>query len=515
MKLRIAEFFKKFSHCKTWQKVLLSFVCIILVITISFIGCGIPSSLTAHAAIEAVEPFIIVILSLLTACGVTCTTDIARDFAKTLPSSLQTSIENSCDNMTAKGMVLNFVGSWWLNFFAKVVLFFGPHAATAHSNAINISEGQSISSFFDERGGYFDYVDSSYSSAQIMTCKFPDITLNNLGFEYCKNLYPDVYTKLSSLLSNPDAIINYTIVGTGIMLFTATASRIDLVPDTTNYENTWRICHSSVASPLTSGDYSYVGYYHNSFPVTHSTVIKYNNTIYHTKFVTDNWSFQFFDDSGKNLVCDGAIGNTSVPNTVCDNVGTFTQQTWQNFVCDVNIGKVNIQSKYYPGVDTYPATGSGAKAYPGQVAYPDTDVAIPGSADGLLDGTVTPADVRSGDLDDVQPDTQTGTDTDDDSEDKKTPKVPKAELSLPEIIFKEKFPFCLPWDVYNLFSGLEQEGKPPKFTIPFKFDKLGIHESFTIDFSQFEEQIKIIRFFLGASFVLALILISRKLIGSE
>ena len=103
----------------------------------------------------------------------------------------------------------------------------------------------------------------------------------------------------------------------------------------------------------------------------------------------------------------------------------------------------------------------------------------------------------------------------DDDKDKTgtTPKVPA--VSLPEILFKEKFPFCLPWDLYSLFVGLRAEPETPKFEIPFKFDRLGINEKIVIDFEVIDEPAKIIRFFIGAGFVLALILISRKMIGSE
>lgn len=133
---------------------------------------------------------------------------------------------------------------------------------------------------------------------------------------------------------------------------------------------------------------------------------------------------------------------------------------------------------------------------------------------------MSPSDVRDKtltDTGDIATD-KDKTDTKDDTKDNpntkpKKPSIPS--MSLPEILFKEKFPFCLPWDIYNLFSGLQAEAEAPRFVMPFKFERLGIDEEIVIDFSDYEEQIKIIRFFTGAMFVLALVMISRKIIGAQ
>ena len=79
-----------------------------------------------------------------------------------------------------------------------------------------------------------------------------------------------------------------------------------------------------------------------------------------------------------------------------------------------------------------------------------------------------------------------------------------------------KFPFCIPFDIYNLFVGLQAEEAPPKFVIPFKygnFDEVNI----TIDFSNDNLLIfaKVTRWFVGACFVFGLIMITRKVIGSN
>lgn len=73
----------------------------------------------------------------------------------------------------------------------------------------------------------------------------------------------------------------------------------------------------------------------------------------------------------------------------------------------------------------------------------------------------------------------------------------------------------MPWDVYNVFANLVAEPEAPVFSIPFKFERLGIDYEFTIDLSEFEDIAKISRFFSSIAFVIFLILASRKLIGAE
>ncbi len=87
------------------------------------------------------------------------------------------------------------------------------------------------------------------------------------------------------------------------------------------------------------------------------------------------------------------------------------------------------------------------------------------------------------------------------------------DLALPEIIFKEKFPFCLPWDFYNAFSNLAAPAKPPVFVYPIKLARLGINQSITIDFAPYSNLASICRWFISLSFIVWLILITRKIIG--
>ena len=92
------------------------------------------------------------------------------------------------------------------------------------------------------------------------------------------------------------------------------------------------------------------------------------------------------------------------------------------------------------------------------------------------------------------------------------------QINAPSTLWTDKFPFCLPFDIYNLFATFAAEPEIPKFHLlvlpknSFGFNNEDIY--FDIDFEPYDKLVKILRFFLSASFVVFLILITRKLIGS-
>ena len=90
--------------------------------------------------------------------------------------------------------------------------------------------------------------------------------------------------------------------------------------------------------------------------------------------------------------------------------------------------------------------------------------------------------------------------------------VPKVDSSG----ISSKFPFCIPFDIYNLFVGLNAEQAPPQFVIPFKYADFDV-VNITIDFSNDNLLVfaKVTRWFVGACFVFGLIMITRKVIGSN
>lgn len=71
---------------------------------------------------------------------------------------------------------------------------------------------------------------------------------------------------------------------------------------------------------------------------------------------------------------------------------------------------------------------------------------------------------------------------------------------------KDKFPFCIPWDIKNSVAALNVVGEAPKWDIDFK------EISFSIDFSMFEEWAKIIRWGVLIIFNFGLIKSTRNLI---
>lgn len=84
----------------------------------------------------------------------------------------------------------------------------------------------------------------------------------------------------------------------------------------------------------------------------------------------------------------------------------------------------------------------------------------------------------------------------------------------------DKFPFCIPKDLYNLFAGFySTESKAPKFDIPFQILKQSdgsylIDTSISFDFAIFDDIMPMVRWFTTAGFVFFLIMITRKVIGA-
>ncbi|CDC81802.1 uncharacterized protein BN818_00053 [Clostridium sp. CAG:964] len=227
-------------------------------------------------------------------------------------------------------------------------------------------------------------------------------------------------------------------------------------------------------------------------------------------------------------ICADIGKSLNLSDSICPD-GIFSENTFAKWLLNIGNGVIGddipsvgalpgnpgIDTTAYPGNDTWHdgiddvATGSPSIGISVPTDVSDDDIATlnPSKARDYSNADVKDKDVTTGDND------KPGDKDDDKDKTGTTPKVPA--VSLPEILFKEKFPFCLPWDLYNLFAVLAAEPEAPKFVIPYKNNMLGIDEEYVLDFSKYEDAAKIIRFFTGAGFVLALILISRKLTGSE
>jgi len=79
-------------------------------------------------------------------------------------------------------------------------------------------------------------------------------------------------------------------------------------------------------------------------------------------------------------------------------------------------------------------------------------------------------------------------------------------------IFLNKFPFCVPFDIYDSFTMLAATPVIPIFDYNFVIPSVGIDEHFIIDFEQFALLATITRWFFSAIFILILIVATRKLI---
>lgn len=189
----------------------------------------------------------------------------------------------------------------------------------------------------------------------------------------------------------------------------------------------------------------------------------------------------------------------------CDDL-TICKQDLTRLLLGEDVFSVGVDAAHLPGIDSFPST---ADDITDVGTYPDSiGISVPHDLTDTISKTAE--DIRTVDKD--KTDTKDDTKEEPDTKPNK-PSIPS--LSLPEILFKEKFPFCLPWDVYNVFANLVAEPEAPVFSIPFKFERLGIDYEFTIDLSEFEDIAKISRFFSSIAFVIFLILASRKLIGAE
>lgn len=96
-----------------------------------------------------------------------------------------------------------------------------------------------------------------------------------------------------------------------------------------------------------------------------------------------------------------------------------------------------------------------------------------------------------------------------------TPSKVKLNFTPLYLNLKDKFPFCLPWDLYNVIKGLVSEKKCPSYEISFADTPLvgGKNSKFTIDFKKFDKLINILRYFELLAFVAFLIKKTNDLLG--
>ena len=517
---RVLKYLKKHNIGK---KLLSLLLCLLTVVCFG----GVLAPAQAHA-VTGVEEIIMFVIGIMVACGVTFTSaeaaqSTARRYYNSVDSDTKSIIDKAKEQYDAKkeyytvttnGLIMCLASEWQKIFDSIAAFIYTPSVATTSSFIdFNIAQStfknyDSFVSMLQQEGSLkfnFDCNTSAYSSFSVGSTMIEIIGSDVMG---------DVPAAVSDAFKSEWCIIKVTILGTGYTYYRSL--------NASSYQDQGIIYHDQdivfsladnvintslirgAATVSTSIPLIQPYYYKQEYASPHGGFLYYQNHLVSATGSDSMYSLNI--DSIGSLVCDdGTIFGTDYLIN-CDADKITDKEITKAFTCDPSIGVTDD----YIGTDTT-WTDSVADAGSGSIAFPlDVDDLIDLSPSDVRDKTLT----DTGDIATDKDKTDTKDDTKEDPDTKPNkPSIPS--LSLPEILFKEKFPFCLPWDVYNVFANLVSEPEAPVFSIPFKFERLGIDYEFTIDLSEFEDIAKISRFFSSIAFVIFLILASRKLIGAE
>ena len=518
---RVLKYLKK--H-KIGKRLLSLLLCLLTVVCFG----GILEPLQAHA-VTGVEEIITFVIGILIACGVTFTSaeaaqSTARRYYNSVDSDTKSIIDKAKEQYDAKkeyytvttnGLIM-CLASEWQKIFDSIASFIYTPSVITNSRFIDFNIPQATFKNYDsfvsmlQQKGSLEFDFNCNSTAYSSFC-FGNTMIELIGTD----VMGDVPSEVSDAFSNWYCILKITILGTGYTYYRWLGTSVYFIGDTKYYDFHLKfyLSNNVICTLITSTDgvVSYNGYdliepffLQPSDSAPTGGFLYYCNHLVTATGTTSSYSLNI--DSIGNFVCDdGTIFGTDFLINCDPGFKINDSAITKAFTCDPSISIGND----YIGTDTS-WTDSVADAGSGSIAFPlDVDDLIDLSPSDVRDKTLTDTgDIATDKTDDTKDDTKDNPNTK-----PKKPSIPS--MSLPEILFKEKFPFCLPWDIYNLFSGLQAEAEAPRFVMPFKFERLGIDEEIVIDFSDYEEQIKIIRFFTGAMFVLALVMISRKIIGAQ
>ena len=503
MLLRIKTLFSK----KNIKKLLRSTLCLLLcVLTVVFFG-GVLAPTQAHA-FAGVDDAIYFIVAFLICCGMTFTTtaaasNAAQQFYDNCPTDVQEIIDYHAEQLQKDlalplGVAAVLQSEWKLlidQFIAQFPEFCNIDYDYTNIMKQQLTDGMSfyqtlISEAHKTITFSVPWSDDSYVTTQLSS--YSTLTFCT-SYNLERAIGSSAYHSLTSF--NPSSGYHYAVFSIPTLQLTAyifigyrdpaTSINIPIYQDTSNPG------YLSISGRLLHKNYIDIFYKNELCNFTNSTTGQIISTATYNNIVSDM------------LADDVIFPNDNLIN--CDDLTIPSVNIMKLFYGEDAIG-VGVDSNFLPGIDSFPSTTGDITDV---TSYPDTiPISVPRDLSDAISKTAE--DIRT--VDTTDEDTGDKTDTDKDSKPNK-PSIPA--LSLPEILFKEKFPFCLPWDIYNLFVGLQAEEEAPRFVVPFKFERLGIDEEIVIDFGDYEEQIKIIRFFIGAMFVFALIMISRKIIGAQ
>lgn len=503
MRLKIKQLFSK----KNIKKLLRSSLCIFLsILTVICFG-GVLAPTQAHA-VAGVDDAIYFIVAFLICCGLTfsttsAATNAAQQFYAKAPPSVQEIIDYQAEQLqkdTALPFgILEVLKSDWKALIDEFMAQF-PQFCNIDFDYTNIMKQQLIDDMSFYQTLISDYnnritfeipwFDDSYVTSQLSSYS----TLTFCTSYNLSRAIGDAYNSLTSFDSTSGK--HYAVFSVPFLHLTSymfigyhdprTAFKMSFYQDTSNpgylsfngcllYANTMQFFYKNELCEFTSTSAGYI--------ISTST---YDN------IVSDM------------LADDVILPNDNLIN--CDDL-TIRSVDLMKLLYGEDVFGVGVDSAHIPGIDSFPST---AEDITDVSTYPDSiGISVPRDLSDTI--TKTAEDIRTVDKD--KTDTDDKTDTKPGESKPNKPSIPG--LSLPEILFKEKFPFCLPWDVYNVFANLVAEPEAPVFEIPMKWEFLDIDYTLTIDFSMFDEIAKISRFFSSLGFVVFLILISRKVIGAE
>lgn len=245
-----------------------------------------------------------------------------------------------------------------------------------------------------------------------------------------------------------------------------------------------------------------------------------------TDVVRDSIHYKtIYTDTLSNIVdlstCTLVNTSISVPQTVVERDGVWTGEEWGRFLNDLIFGNditglINCDPAYYPGIDTWhdgicddvATTDRPAGSIGIAVPTDNTDVVLSPPVARDYDNT----DVKDIDIAlpvDPEPSSEFPTSSSSTEPFELPPSI--NNMRPVERLFKTKFPFCLPYDVYKVVLNLQSEPIAPVLRVPVRVGVLD--DEFSIDFSDFEDEIKIFKWFVAAGFVAALIYATKRFLS--
>lgn len=493
--------FKVFTKKRFWKKLCTVLLCLVLCFTLVVNAC-----VDCFAVAGVDDALLLILVAIFGACGITfLSSDLAAEagqaFYNNCSPNLQKWLDSKAMEITAFAAGVSSIGitcsKYWSDVIDAIAKTFGDYTGVDVRLPIEgdftLSVGKKIST-------QLSYSSTSHNQYVADTFYY-DVYGRDFDFSKSQSFISNIHN------SSPyNLIIALTIAGS-----------ITLVNNTYGIQSNTQ---GSIDSFIAYNNTGFLNY--NMSSIGTSSCPLYINGEPCT-FVKTSTGYTLQNSAGSNVISGGILVGTDVPvnDSICPDDVFVNEKSVNDWIAglingdipsvgalpgnpSIDVGAMPGNDTWHDGIDDV-ATGN-----------PSIGIRVPTDVSDVIDYTPDVArDIASADkvLDDTSTEDKPGDKDDDKDKTGTTPNIPA--VSLPEILFKEKFPFCLPWDLYSLFVGLRAEPETPKFEIPFKFDRLGINEKIVIDFEVIDGPAKIIRFFIAAGFVLALVLVSRKMIGSE